>query len=59
MVRDCREDYLVKSIEGYEPDNIYNADGTGLLFGVPPNKTSEFERGSLQWWKEWKVDIFY
>jgi hypothetical protein len=55
MVREWRKEHLVKSIENYEP-NIYNADGTGLLFSLPSNKTIEFERGSLQWWKELEVD---
>jgi hypothetical protein len=30
---------LCKIVQSYEPKNIYNAEKTGLLFRLPPNKT--------------------
>ena len=40
-----RKEELLKIIEGYEPQNIYNADETGLFFMLPRN---------MQWWKEFQ-----
>lgn len=37
------------------PQNIYTADETGLLTLQAPNPQDvKFERGFLQWWKEFQ-----
>ena len=38
-----RNKQLLKVIEGYEPENIYNGDGAGLFFMLPPKKTLSFK----------------
>jgi hypothetical protein len=38
-MEDWRREQLLKITEVYKPKNIYNTEGTGLFFSLPPNKT--------------------
>jgi hypothetical protein len=38
-MREWGKEKVLKIIEGYEPENIYNAEKSGLFFRPPPNIT--------------------
>lgn len=38
MMEEWRNEQLLKIIEVYKPKNIYNVDGTLLIFRLPTNK---------------------
>jgi hypothetical protein len=44
-VGEWRKEQLLKIINAYKPQNIYNVDDTGLFFKLPPNKTLSLEGG--------------
>jgi hypothetical protein len=37
-VEEWQKEQLLKINEGYEPNDIYNTDETGMFFRFPPNK---------------------
>ena len=49
-MEDWRNVHLLRIFGGYKPENIHNADETGLFLRLPPNKMLNLKR-SLHWWK--------
>jgi hypothetical protein len=50
-VEDWRNEHLLRILGGYKPENIHNADETGLFLRLPPNKMRNL-KGSVHWWKD-------
>ena len=42
---------ILRIFDDYKPENIHNADETGLFLRLPPNKMLNL-KGSLHWWKD-------
>ncbi|KAH9375001.1 hypothetical protein HPB48_006927 [Haemaphysalis longicornis] len=55
--RTWRDDKLRDIINGYSPDDIYNADETGVFYHTLPNKTMAFKNDSSKGGKQSKVRI--
>lgn len=55
--RTWRDDKLRDIINGYSPDDIYNADETGVFYQTLPNKTMAFKNDSCKGGKQSKVRI--
>ena len=51
IVEDWRNEHLLRIFDGYKPENIHNADETGLFLRLPPNKMLNL-KGNLHWWKD-------
>jgi hypothetical protein len=50
-VEDWRDEHLLRIFGGYKPENIYNADETGLFLRLPPEIMLNL-KGSVHWWKD-------
>ena len=50
-MEDWRDEHLLRIFGGYKPENIYNADETGLFLRLPPKIMLNL-KGSVHWWKD-------